>query len=75
MREHLNVDARLIHFLHAQCRVIEQAFHDVRGAAHRIGGAEMGGRLFVPVVLFDGNDFRLGGHVQCPLVRKFAVTI
>ena len=55
MREHLHVDAGLVHFLDPQgAEVVEPLFGLVATAGFRAG--EMLGQLRVPVMLFDRND-------------------
>ena len=63
MRQHLNIDAGLVHLLDAQLAEVAEPL----GNARRRTGARIGGRvkrlhLGVQVMLFEGDDERLLGH-------------
>ncbi len=67
MREHLDVDPGLVHFLEAQtAQIIEPLVRLV--AAAGFGAGEMLGQFRVPVVFLDGNDrtIRLFHHDASP---------
>ncbi len=67
MREHLDVDAGLVHFLDAQrAQIVEPRVGLVAAAGFRAG--EMLGQLRVPIMLFDGDDrtIRLFEHDASP---------
>ena len=65
VREHLDVDAGLVHLLEAQFAEIVQTL-DHFGIA--LDGLIIVGELLVPIVLFDGDDrtFRLLQHARLP---------
>ena len=67
MRQDLQVDAGLVHLLEAElAKVVEALVH--LGVAHlRAALLEMGRDFFVPVVLFEGDDFH--GQIL-PLIRR-----
>ena len=67
MRQHLDVDSSLIHFLDPQGAEIEQPLLNGSFTAGLRAG-EMLGELGVPIVLFDGDDrtIRLFEHFASP---------
>ena len=55
VREHLDVDAGLVHFLDAQrAEIVEPLVGLVAAAGFRAG--EMLGQFRIPIMLFDGDD-------------------
>ena len=67
VREHLDVDAGLVHFLDAQrAKVVEPRVGLIAAARFRTG--EMLGEFGIPIMLFDGNDrnMRLFEHDVSP---------
>ena len=70
VREHLNVDAGVVHFLDAQRPEIMQPVELLAGPAGF--GADKGFfELFVPIMLFDGDDgtMRFTEHLFPPLAH------
>ena len=67
MREHLDVDAGLVHLLEAQAAEIEEPLVGLVAAAG-FGAGEMLGQFRVPVMLLDGDDrtIRLLHHDASP---------
>ena len=67
MREHLDVDAGLVHFLDAQRAEIVKPLVGLVAAA-RFRAGEMLGQLRIPIMLFDGDDraVRLFEHDASP---------
>ena len=55
VRNHLHVDAGLVHFLEAKLAEVEQALGQFR-LASGVEAGEQGGELRVPIVLFQRDD-------------------
>ena len=74
MREHLDVDAALVHFLEAQCAKIVQPLVGIVAAAGLRPGVVLG-QLGIPIMLFDRDDraIRLFKHGVFP--RAFIMPV
>jgi hypothetical protein len=68
MRQHLQIDAGLVHFLQAQFAKIVEALHGCR-RRDRVQTAGMPLHLGIVVMLLQGDDVGFGSHSSSSMVN------